>query len=84
MQNITRREFTRKSALIGAGLAASNFVAFAGKRAISKAGLSITIPMPIQIVIDDVGWWSGEDGHERQEPYRTGISRIMFRRIIRR
>ena len=75
MQNITRREFTRKSALIGAGLAASNFVAFAGKRAISKAGLSIIIPMPIQIVIDDVGWWSGEDGHERQEPYRTGISR---------
>ncbi len=33
------------------------------------------LPKPIQVVIDDVGWWSGEDGHERQEPYRTGIPR---------
>jgi hypothetical protein len=33
------------------------------------------LPMPLQIVIDDVGWWCGEDGHERQEPYRTGIAR---------
>jgi len=33
------------------------------------------IPMPIQVVIDDVGWWSGEDGHERGEPYRTGVAR---------
>jgi len=33
------------------------------------------IPMPIQVVIDDVGWWSGEDGSSRQEPYRTGINR---------
>ena len=31
--------------------------------------------MPIQVVIDDVGWWSGEDGSKRQEPYRTGINR---------
>ena len=35
----------------------------------------VTIPMPIQIVIDDVGWWSGEDGSKRQEPYRTGFVR---------
>ena len=75
MQNITRREFTRKSALISAGLAASNFVAFAGKRSVRNEELSVSIPMPIQIVIDDVGWWSGEDGNKRQEPYRTGISR---------
>lgn len=33
------------------------------------------VPMPLQIVIDDVGWWSGEDGHERGEPFRTGIQR---------
>lgn len=33
------------------------------------------IPMPLQVVIDDVGWWSGEDGSKRQEPYRTGINR---------
>ena len=31
--------------------------------------------MPIQIVIDDVGWWSGRDGHAQGEPYRTGIPR---------
>ncbi|HZJ36122.1 MAG TPA: hypothetical protein VFD29_05815 [Gillisia sp.] len=75
MQNITRREFTRKSALMGAGLAASNFVAFGGTRSARNAELSVFIPMPIQIVIDDVGWWSGDDGHESQQPYRTGISR---------
>ena len=75
MHNMTRREFTRKSALIGAVLAASNFVACKGKRSVRNDELNVTIPMPIQIVIDDVGWWSGEDGNERQEPYRTGISR---------
>lgn len=75
MQHITRREFTRKSALIGAGLATSNLAAFAGKRPVRNNELSVTIPMPIQIVIDDVGWWSGEDGNKRQEPYRTGIGR---------
>ena len=75
MHTMTRREFTRKSALVGAGLAASNFVAFAGKGIVRNAQLSVFVPMPIQIVIDDVGWWSGEDGHKRQKPYRTGISR---------
>ncbi|HOZ46841.1 MAG TPA: hypothetical protein PK468_09535 [Candidatus Hydrogenedentes bacterium] len=33
------------------------------------------IPLPIQVVVDDVGWRSGEDGHARNEPFRTGISR---------
>ena len=75
MQHITRREFTRKSALIGAGFAASNLIACRGKGSVRNDELSLTIPMPIQIVIDDVGWWSGEDGHERQQPYRTGINR---------
>ena len=37
--------------------------------------LETAIPMPLQIVIDDVGWWSGENGHERGEPFRTGIER---------
>ena len=31
--------------------------------------------MPIQVVIDDVGWWSGHNGTARQEPFRTGINR---------
>lgn len=38
-------------------------------------GLQVFIPMPLQVVIDDVGWWSGEDGSKVQEPYRTGVSR---------
>ncbi len=33
------------------------------------------IPLPMQIVIDDVGWWSGRDGSACQEPYRSGIDR---------
>lgn len=31
--------------------------------------------MPIQILIDDVGWRCGIDGHEYNEPFRTGINR---------
>lgn len=34
-----------------------------------------SIPLAIQIVIDDVGWWDGRDGHERGEPYRSGAPR---------
>lgn len=75
MPHISRREFTKKSALAGAGLATTNFVALACKGSDHNAKLSVFVPMPIQIVIDDVGWWSGQDGHERQQPYRTGINR---------
>lgn len=75
MQHITRREFTKKSILVGAGLVASNFTAFAKNNSVCTNTLSVFIPIPIQIVIDDVGWWSGEDGHEHQQPYRTGINR---------
>jgi hypothetical protein len=38
-------------------------------------GITAVVPMPIQVVIDDVGWWSGHDGSKQQEPYRTGIQR---------
>jgi hypothetical protein len=37
--------------------------------------MQASVPMPLQVVIDDVGWWSGKDGHEIGEPYRTGIDR---------
>ena len=37
-----------------------------------------TIPMPLLLVIDDVGWWTSEDGHEKNEPFRTGISRNHY------
>jgi len=43
--------------------------------AVPRDGVIAAIPMPLQVVIDDVGWWSGEDGSARQEPYRTGIHR---------
>jgi hypothetical protein len=33
------------------------------------------IPIAIQIVVDDVGWWCGTDGNKKGEPYRTGINR---------
>jgi len=33
------------------------------------------IPMPLQIVLDDVGWWSGTDGSAAGEPFRTGMGR---------
>ena len=35
----------------------------------------IQIPKPIQIVIDDVGWWNGKDDHKIGQPFRTGINR---------
>lgn len=34
------------------------------------------IPMPLQIVIDDVGWRRGYDGSPRNEPFRTGVNRL--------
>jgi len=37
--------------------------------------MTACIPLPLQIVIDDVGWWSGRDGHAAGEPYRTGMTR---------
>lgn len=36
--------------------------------------LTAVIPCPLQIVIDDVGWWQGSGGHG-QEPFRTGMPR---------
>ena len=33
------------------------------------------IPLPLQIVIDDVGWWSGSNDSAKNGPFRTGINR---------
>lgn len=33
------------------------------------------IPIALQIVIDDVGWWSGKDSSKQGGPYRTGFAR---------
>jgi hypothetical protein len=34
-----------------------------------------TIPLPVQIVIDDVGWWTAADGSAVGEPYRSDMPR---------
>jgi len=75
MKKIPRREFIRQTAQWTAGLAFSGLAGCKGRTKIDSRGISAKVPMPIQIVIDDVGWWSGEDGSARQEPYRTGIRR---------
>jgi hypothetical protein len=37
--------------------------------------MNISIPLPLQIVLDDVGWWSGRNDWSRNGPFRTGIDR---------
>ena len=37
--------------------------------------IKAAIPIALQVVIDDAGWWSGKDGRENGEPARTGIPR---------
>lgn len=74
---ITRRKFIEKTTKLTAGLTMGNSASklFASTSQSAEKDILVNIPMPIQIVIDDVGWWSGDDGSKRQEPYRTGISR---------
>jgi hypothetical protein len=79
MRKSNRRDFM-KSALqmaagLPAGIAAANRITRGGSLRASEKGVIAVVPMPIQVVIDDVGWWSGHDGSKQQEPYRTGINR---------
>ncbi len=36
---------------------------------------SISLPLPLFLVVEDVGWWRGEDGSARQEPFRNRFGR---------
>jgi len=76
---IDRREFisdaTRTVAGVALGAAGGRRLLAEERAALPRDGVTAAIPMPLQVVIDDVGWWSGEDGSKRQEPYRTGIHR---------
>ncbi len=72
MNSLNRRTFIKTAALLSS---ASLVPKSKGNVMKSDQPLTVVIPMPIQIVIDDVGWWSGKDGHENQEPFRTGIKR---------
>ncbi len=38
-------------------------------------GATISIPKPLYLVIEDVGWWRGEDGSAFQQPYRNRFCR---------
>jgi hypothetical protein len=78
MGKINRRQFIEKSALAlsGFSLMRNHLTSPRTKTLIRRSdGVSVVIPMPLQIVIDDVGWRSGKDGSKSQEPYRTGINR---------
>jgi len=77
INKITRRKFIDGTTKMAAGLTIGNMTSklFGSTKKSTENDVRVTIPMPIQVVIDDVGWWSGEDGHEKQEPYRTGINR---------
>ncbi len=42
---------------------------------ISYKNLDVFLPMPVFPVIEDVGWWQGQDGSASQQPYRNAFSR---------
>jgi hypothetical protein len=73
MKNLNRRDFMKESIKIIGGVATGTFASSVIAK--SQNQIEINIPMPIQVVIDDVGWWSGRDGNQHSEPYRTGINR---------
>ncbi len=79
MEKVNRRSFIRQTIQMTGGLSlvttGSRLSGSEASRVASANSISAVIPMPIQVVIDDVGWWSGEDGSKQQEPYRTGIAR---------
>ncbi len=42
---------------------------------VSLNNLVVSLPVPIFIVVEDVGWWQGRDGSADNEPFRNGFSR---------
>lgn len=42
---------------------------------ITYKNCDIFLPMPVFPVIEDVGWWQGEDGSAAQQPYRNAFPR---------
>ncbi len=74
-RRIFLQNLTGFAVAVGLGASGKKLLAMNIKGITSGCGNSAIIPMPIQVVIDDVGWWSGRDGSEKDEPYRTGINR---------
>lgn len=42
---------------------------------IDLPNIEITLPMPVFLIIEDVGWWQGEDGSTIGQPYRNAFPR---------
>jgi hypothetical protein len=42
---------------------------------ITYKDIDVFIPMPVFPIIEDVGWWQGEDGSAFQQPYRNAFPR---------
>ncbi len=38
--------------------------------------MRLSIPMPLLVTIDDTGWWLGQDGSAKGQPFRTGMPRV--------
>jgi hypothetical protein len=82
MRTLNRRNFMKSTVHLAAGLSAGALapplISLSKSGGLNMNEVTATVPMPIQVVIDDVGWWSGRDGSKQQEPYRTGIPRNHF------
>ncbi|TGU74141.1 hypothetical protein E4633_01345 [Geomonas terrae] len=44
-------------------------------RRLALCGAEVSLPQPIFLVIEDVGWWQGYDGSTQNEPFRNGFCR---------
>jgi hypothetical protein len=79
MKQIDRRKFIKTMPQIAAEIAigtnGSKKIESGLFQDLTENIVTAIIPMPVQVVIDDVGWWCGKDGRSQQEPYRTGITR---------
>ncbi|MFH0784975.1 MAG: hypothetical protein V2B20_23885, partial [Pseudomonadota bacterium] len=42
---------------------------------VALKNLIVSLPMPIFVVVEDVGWWRGKDGSAYNEPFRNGFIR---------
>ncbi len=70
MALITRRNFVKNlirttsgTFVLGSNLPLMSSCINTGK---TVEHLKVFIPKPLQVVIDDVGWWSGEDGSKEK------------------
>jgi hypothetical protein len=42
---------------------------------VTYKNMEVFLPMPVFPIIEDVGWWQGEDGSAAQQPYRNAFPR---------